>query len=239
MMKTRLIILLAATLAFTLSAWAQAKPEEKDPVLKMSQVPQKVQQAIQQYAAAAEIKQITKGDVDGKAAYEFAIEKNGRKSEVAITPDGKVLTTEEQVTLQDIPEGARKAINAQAGGGKVVSTERVFENGKTAYGAVIEKNNKQSEYSFAADGKIASSEEDISLPDIPEAARKVISAKSAGGKVISTKKVFEDGQTVFAAIIEKGGKQTEISVAPNGKIVAIRQGCAQKPHADARFQCIM
>jgi uncharacterized protein YxeA len=219
-MKSRLIILLAATLAFALSAWAQAKPEEKDPALKMSQVPQKVQQAIQQYATAAEIQQITKGDVDGKAVYEFAIEKNGRKSEVAITPDGKLLTTEEEMPLQEIPEAARKSISAQAAGGKIVSTEKVFENGKTAYGAVIEKNGKQSEYSFAADGKIASSEEDINLADIPEAARKVISSKAAGGKIISTKKVFEDGKTVFAAIIEKGGKQTEISVAPDGKIVA-------------------
>ena len=218
-MKLHPAITLAALLACSCTGWSQGKQEEKDQILKLSQVPQKVQQAIQSYATLAEIKQVTKGDVDGKAAYEFALDKSGRKSEVAITPDGKVLSTEEEVTLQEIPDAARKAINARTAGGKVVSAEKTFENGQTAYGAVIEKSGRQSEYSFTAEGKLASSDEDISLADIPDAARKVISSKAAGGKIISTKKVFEDGKTVFAAVIDKGGKQTEVSVASDGKIV--------------------
>lgn len=218
-MKVRLALMLLAIVACSSYAWSQAKTEEKDPVLKLSQVPQKVQQAIQAYATPAEIKQITKGNVDGKTAYEFAIEKNGRKSEVAITPDGKLLTTEEEMTLQEVPEAARKAMYARAAGGKIVSVEKALEGGATTYGAVIEKNGKQSEFTFAADGKLVGSAEEIPLADVPEAARKTISSKAAGGKIISTKKVIEDGKTVYAVIIEKGGKQTEISVAPAGKIV--------------------
>jgi uncharacterized protein YxeA len=200
-------------------AWSQAKPEEKDPVLKMSQVPPKVQQTVKTYASAAEIIKITKGDVDGTLAYEFEIEKGGRKSEVSITPDGKVLTTEEEIPIAEIPEAARKTIESHAAGGKVISTEKVFENGKTAFGAVIEKGGKQSEISVTPEGKIAGSEEEILLSEVPEAARKSINAKVAGGKVVSTKKVLEDGKTVFAVVYEKAGKQVEITVAPDGKIV--------------------
>lgn len=222
-MKSRQIALSMAVLVIAalcaVQAWSQAKPEEKDPVLKMSQVPQKVQQSIKTYASAAEIKKITKGDVDGTIAYEFEIEKDGRKSEVSITPDGKVLTTEEEVPLAEVPEAARKIISAQAAGGKVVSTEKVFENGKTAFGAVIEKGGKQSEISITPDGKIVGSEEEIPLSEVPEAARKTVNAKAVGGKIISTKKVLEDGKTVFAVVIEKGGKQLEITVAPDGKLV--------------------
>lgn len=36
---------------------------------------------------------------------------------------------------------------------------------------------------------------------------------------MSTKKVLEDGKTVYAAVIEKAGKQQEIPVTPEGKIV--------------------
>ncbi|MBZ5498988.1 MAG: hypothetical protein LAP85_21525 [Acidobacteriia bacterium] len=222
-MKLRRIILSMAVLAIAagcaVRVWSQAKPEEKDPVLKMSQVPQKVQQAIKTYASPAEIKKITKGDVDGTMAYEFEIEKGGRKAEVSITPDGKLLTSEEEIPPSEVPEAARKVMDAHAAGGKVVSTEKVFENGKTAFGAVIEKGGKQSEISVAPDGKLTGSEEDIPLSEVPEAARKTIDAQAAGGKIISTKKVLEDGKTVFAAVFEKGGRQTEITVAPDGKLV--------------------
>jgi uncharacterized protein YxeA len=202
-----------------IQALAQGKPEERDQILKMSQVPQKVQQAIKAYASAAEIKQITKGDVDGTIAYEFQIEKGGRKSEVSITPDGTFLTSEEDIPLSEIPDAARKLVSAQAAGGRVVSTEKVVEHGTTAFEAVIEKGGKQTEISVTPDGKIVGSQEDVALADIPDAARKTINARAAGGKIVSTKKVLEDGKTVFAAIIEKGGKQQEIIVTPDGKIV--------------------
>jgi uncharacterized membrane protein YkoI len=119
----------------------------------------------------------------------------------------------------EFPEAARKVINTQATGGKVVSTEKAFENGKTSYEAVIEKSGKQSEVSVTADGKIVGSEEDIALSDVPEAARKTINSQAAGGKILSTKKVLEDGKTNFAVVIEKGGKQREITVAADGKVV--------------------
>jgi uncharacterized protein YxeA len=223
-MKLRQIMLLniaVAVLATGITAFSmpQAKQEENEPLLKMSQVPQKVQQTIKTYASEAEIKKITMGDVDGTKAYEFEIEKGGRKSEVAITPDGKVLSTEEMIPFEEVPNAARQAINAKAAGGKVVSTEKVVEKGKAAFEAVIEKGGKQSMISVTADGTTVGSEEDILLSEVPEAARKTINAKASGGKIVSVKKVLEEGKTLFAAVIEKGGKQTEITVAPDGKLI--------------------
>jgi uncharacterized protein YxeA len=223
-MKLRQILILGIAFAviatgIVANGMPQAKQEEKDPILKMSQVPQKVQQTVKIYASEAEVKKITMGDVDGTNAYEFEIEKAGRKSEVAITPDGKVLSSEEMIPLAEVPDAARQAINAKAAGGKVVSTEKVFESGKTAFEAVIEKDGKQSIFSVAADGKTVGSEEDVQLSDVPEAARKTINAKAAGGKIVSVKKVLEEGKTLFAAVIEKSGKQTEITVAPDGKVI--------------------
>ena len=146
----------AAIAAFTAPAFAD---EEKDEVVTMQQVPAKVQKAITKYATESEIKKIEKGDVDGQMAYEFEIEKDGKKSEVTLLPNGKLLSTEEEVALADIPEPARKTINEQAEGGKIISTEKVFEKGKTAYEAVIEKGGKKTEITVAPGGKLVGTEE--------------------------------------------------------------------------------
>lgn len=197
----------------------QAKPEESAQPLKMSQIPQKVQEAVKAFAAPGEIKQITKGDVDGTIAYEFEIEKAGRKSEVAITPDGKFLASEEVIPLSEFPEAARRTVTTEAAGGRVVTAEKVVEHGQTVFEAVIEAGGKQREIAVSPEGKIIGTQDDVALADIPEAARKAITAKAAGGKIVSTKKSLEDGKTVFVAVIEKTGKQQQISVAPDGKIV--------------------
>ncbi|MBE3118901.1 MAG: hypothetical protein IMZ50_09125 [Candidatus Atribacteria bacterium] len=148
----------AMVVACAMQAMAQGKQEEQDQLLKMSQVPPKVQQAIQQYATASEIKQITKGDVDGTIAYEFQIEKGGRKSEVSITPDGRFLASEEEMPLSEFPDPARKLIDAQAAGGRVVSTKKILEDGKTVFAAIIEKAGKQEEITVTPDGKVIDTE---------------------------------------------------------------------------------
>jgi hypothetical protein len=150
------VSLAATVFLFTAPAFAG---EEKDEVVTLQQVPEKVQKAITKYATETEIKKIEKGDVDGKMAYEFEIEKGGKKSEVTLLPSGELLSTEEEIALSDIPEPARKTINGEAEGGKILSTEKVFEKGKTAYEAIIEKAGKKTEVTVAPEGKLVGTEE--------------------------------------------------------------------------------
>jgi hypothetical protein len=156
-MKLRGILI--GTVAVVLASGVSARAEEKDEEVQMSKVPDKVRKTIEQYASASEIKKIEKGDVDGKTAYEFDIEKAGKKSEVTILPNGKLLSTEEEVALTDIPDAARNSINDAVGTGKLVSTEKVLEKGKVAYEAVIEKNGKKTELTVAPDGKVTGTED--------------------------------------------------------------------------------
>jgi uncharacterized membrane protein YkoI len=146
------VALLAGSAAPLLAA------EEKDETVTLSQTPEKVQKTIKAFASETEIKKIEKGDMDGKMAYEFEIEKAGKKSEVTILPNGKLLGTEEEVALSDIPEAARKTINDQAVGGKIVATAKVVEGGKTVYEAVIEKDGKKAEITVKPNGKLVSAE---------------------------------------------------------------------------------
>lgn len=131
---------------------------EADETVTMAQVPAAVKETIKTYAAETEIKKIEKGNVDGKIAYEFEITKNGKDSEITIYPDGKLLGTEEIMALSEVPAAVRNTVNAQAAGGKLVSTEKVVENGKTVYEAIIEKGGKKKEITVAPDGKVLGTE---------------------------------------------------------------------------------
>lgn len=132
--------------------------EEKEETVAWSQVPQKVQQAVKAYAAETDIKKIEKSEDDGEAAYEFELEKAGQKSEVKLSSNGELLATEEAVALSDIPEAALKTIQAQAAGGKILSTEKVTTKGKVAYEALIEKDGKKTEIKVKAKGKLVKKE---------------------------------------------------------------------------------
>ena len=92
-------------------------------------------------------------------------------------------------------------------------------DGKIAYEFEITKNGKDSGVTIYPDGQLLGTEEIVSLAEVPDAARNTINAQAAGAKLVSTEKVVEHGKTVYEAIIEKGGKKTEVIVAPDGKVV--------------------
>jgi hypothetical protein len=97
--------------------------------------------------------------VDGTKVIEFDIEKNGKKSEVAFRPNGKLFSTEEEVELKDCPEAVQKAIAEKSQGAKAGSPEKVVQEGKTSYEVVVEKDGKKIEYTISPKGKIVDQEE--------------------------------------------------------------------------------
>jgi hypothetical protein len=125
----------------------------------MDQVPAAVQAAVKAYAAETEIKGIEDSDVDGTKVIEFDIEKNGKISEVAFRPDGKLFSTEEEVALTDLPEAVQKIIAKKSKEAKAGAPEKIVQEGKTSYEIVIEKKGKKVEYTISPDGKITDKEE--------------------------------------------------------------------------------
>lgn len=63
---------------------------------------------------------------------------------------------EENISSSDVPAAVRKAAEAEAKGGKVVSWEKEGKN----YEAVIEKNGKQWEVEISANGKVLNKHEE-------------------------------------------------------------------------------
>ncbi len=73
---------------------------------------------------------------------------------MTIDPDGKIVTIEEQVTLNSLPTAAKAEILKQAGKGKILMVESITENNAiVAYEAHVRKAGKISEVKVSPDGK--------------------------------------------------------------------------------------
>lgn len=133
--------------------------DEKEAKITMDKVPAAVQQAVKAYATEAEIKGIEEGDMDGTKVIEFDIVKNGKASEIAFRPDGKLFSTEEEVALPDCPEEVQKTIAKLSKDATAGKPEKIVQEGKPSYEIVIEKGGKKVEYTISPKGKVTGKEE--------------------------------------------------------------------------------
>lgn len=152
--KSTAALLLAA--GFVATALAG---DEKEVEITMDKVPAAVQEAVKKYAAETEIKGIEESDVDGARVIEFDIEKNGKTSEVAFRPDGRLFSTEEEVALTDCPEAVQKTIAKISKDATAGKPEKIVQEGKTSYEIIIEKKGEKTEYTISPEGKVTGKEE--------------------------------------------------------------------------------
>ncbi|MFO8013739.1 MAG: hypothetical protein R6X20_10595 [Phycisphaerae bacterium] len=71
----------------------------------------------------------------------------------------------------------------------------------------------------AAAGEKAGKEEKVSLGEVPEAARNTILHEAAGHKVREIEKETENARTVYEAEWKVDGKEVEVTVAADGKLL--------------------
>jgi hypothetical protein len=147
---------LVLAVGFATAAYAGDEQEVK---ITMDKVPAAVQEAVKKYAAESEIKGIEESDVDGTKVIEFDIEKNGKASEVAFRPDGRLFSTEEEVALTDCPEAVQKTIAKISKGTTAGKPEKVVQEGKTSYEIIIEKKGEKTEYTISPEGKVTDKDE--------------------------------------------------------------------------------
>lgn len=144
--------------ALAVAAGIAIKVYAADETISLSQAPAAVQGAIKAQAADGKIGKIVKGMDDGKEVYEAVITKGGKDVEISFDPAGKLLGSEEKMSLKDVPKAVRKAIKAQAGTNAVESVEKATEGTKVVYEATVVKDGNKVGLSIAPDGTLAGTE---------------------------------------------------------------------------------
>jgi uncharacterized membrane protein YkoI len=138
--------------SFILTAALIAPALIADTKVKMEDLPKAVQDAVKEHTKNATLVGLSKEVEKGKTLYEVETKVNGLTRDLMLDQSGKVVSVEEQTTLDKIPSAAKAAIEKKATGGKVTKVETVTEGSKVSYEAVVNKNGKNSEVAVNADG---------------------------------------------------------------------------------------
>jgi IS4 transposase len=113
---------------------------------------------------------------------------------------------DETVALSAVPKVVKDTLSQYAKESEVRSVSKGDNDGTIVYEFDIEQGAKKFEVSITPKGAFFGSEEVIQLADVPEAARTTFEKRAQGGKIISVERA--------------GGKQTEVVVDPNGKVLS-------------------
>jgi len=140
-------LLIAVLLALTVARPAGAGEDK----IQMNDLPAAVQKAVQQEEAkGATIKNIVAEKESGQTVYEVETIVSGHTRDLIFDATGKIVESEEEVSIDAVPAPAKAAFEAS---GKVVKVETVTKGANVTYEAQVEKNGKKSEVAVDALGK--------------------------------------------------------------------------------------
>jgi len=135
------------------SAFAQeTKVQFKD-------LPPAVQATAKAQSQGAMVKGYSKEIEKGKTEYEVQLLVDGKRRDVSIDSDGKVLESEEVVAFSSLPKKAQDAIKQEANGAKVEKVEMVKSDQTTVYEALVHRNGKKHEIRVLETGEKAPAED--------------------------------------------------------------------------------
>ncbi len=144
-----------AGIVFALSALvAEAGPaQDSETKVNLEGLPPAVVEAVKAQSQGATLRGVAKEVRGGVTLYEAEMTVEGRIKDVTIDARGKIVSIEEQTTLNEIPAAARAAIENAVGTGKLVLVEKVTEGGRTFFEGHISDGHKEREVKVDDKGK--------------------------------------------------------------------------------------
>lgn len=146
-------ILLAAVIASTTLGAEPVPAQDSETQATLQSLPPAVQQAVKAQSQGATLRGLAKEVKGGVTLYEAELTVNGRTRDIMFDEQGKIVSVEDQKTLEEIPAAARAAIQKAVGAGKLVLVEQVTKGETTFYEGHVTDGNKTSEVKVDADGK--------------------------------------------------------------------------------------
>jgi len=208
-------------------------------------LPDAVKAALNELYPQAAIEE-AKAEKEGLKVYEITLKQNGQEFEVTVAPDGTIVETESEVSLADLPDAVKTAINLAAGGSEIeeISQEVTYavvelialDKPQTSYEAEVTINGKKIDIKVSADGTILSKEvkcdhedkadddnedeELVSIDQVPAAVKATILAEAGTGTIKEIEIENEDGQTIYDADVIIDGQEVEIKVSADGILLS-------------------
>jgi uncharacterized protein YxeA len=131
----------------------------KEAKIKFKDLPPAVQETARVQSQGATVTGYSKETEKGKTEYEVQLLVDGKKRDVSIDPNGKVLEIEQEIAFESIPQKAQDAIKQEAGEAKIERVEEVKSDQPTVYEALVHQNGKKHEIRVLETGDKAPPEE--------------------------------------------------------------------------------
>jgi hypothetical protein len=145
-----------AFLAFTFIAATVLAQEENKMKIKRFDLPPAVAKTVAAQSRGATIRGFSEEKDEGQTYYEAELMVNGRRKDVLMDADGKIVEVEEQIAIATLPPAVRNGLQAKAGTDKILKVESLTKRGKLVqYEAEVVTNGKKSEVKvrIGPDGK--------------------------------------------------------------------------------------
>jgi uncharacterized membrane protein YkoI len=151
--KKEMRILLTVVIALSALGAETVPAQESETKVDLRGLPPAVQEAVKAQSRGATLRAVSKEVKNDVTLYEAEMKVHGRTKDITFDAHGKIVSVEEQTSLNEIPAAARAAIQKAVGTGKLVLVEKVTHGEKTYYEGHITHGQKALEVKVDANGK--------------------------------------------------------------------------------------
>ena len=124
--------------------------EEDDDLGKLSA---EVQKTVHKVIGSSKIDEVEPTYVDGKYATEVEFHRDGKEMAIVVSPEGKLIQTEERMAQKNMPEVIKSAVLKQFPKAKISRVTSVEKNGEVFFEVTISEGGKSQELKYDKNGK--------------------------------------------------------------------------------------
>ena len=144
---------------------------------------------------------------------------------LAATAGMAAMLSDEDVTLEQLPEAVRAALLAEAHGARITEIERDTKNGRVVYEAEFIVDGREHEIALSPDGTVLGrkveddDDDDLTLDQLPVAARAALLKLAGSNRITEVEREREHGVMVYEAEWTAGGTAHEAAVLADGTLL--------------------
>lgn len=132
----------------------------------------------------------------------------------------------DKVALTDVPAAVLDAVKVRYPKAEIKSAEKETDRGRTYYEIESRLNGRELEVTLEPNGTIVEIEKDVAAGDLPKPVADAVAANHPDARIKKAQEVIKlkSGKEMkhFDVDLEVGGKDLDMKVAPDGKIIRIK-----------------
>jgi len=217
--------LLATALVLVVGTFSASANETILIKATLDKVPPPAMEAVKKALPGFEAQSVLRGKMGNQVSFELDGKVAGKTAEVVVTLEAKVVESEVDIELDDVPQPIINAAT-KAVPGLVVEKAMKGTRGTVSFFDLSGKaNNKEYSVEVTTEGKVLETDEAIDLKDVPKVVTDAAARLVQGFKADSAKKLTMTmpASVAYELTGKVDGFDCEIKVSPEGKVLDIQR----------------